>query len=142
MAKTVEPVDIFRGIAVSSGNTYKSRVSRSSGRHFYQASTTGDVAGPLAREVNNLSETDYGAALAVVLAAHPSYTPEQVEAANTTGWATQSLLQSDVTNLGATLSMAAAASFTANMPPGPRRSRMSFAPASGSGTVSVLLQLS
>jgi hypothetical protein len=137
-----DPTDIFGGVAVSSGNTYKSRVSRSSKRHFYQASTTGDVAGPLAREVNTLSDADYAVALAAVAAAHPSYTPAEVEAANTTGWATQSFLQSDVTNLGATLSMASAASFTANMPPGPRRSRLSFAPSGGSGTLSVLLHVS
>lgn len=134
--------DIFGGIAVSNGNTYKSRVSRSAGRHFYQASTTGDVAGPLAREVNTLSEIAYNNALAAVAAAHPSYTAAEVEAANTTGWVAQSFLQSDVTNLGATLSMAAAASFTANMPPGPRRSRLSFAPSSGSGSISVYQQVS
>jgi hypothetical protein len=134
--------DIFGGVAVTGTNTYKSLVSRQIKRHFYQPSTTSDAAGTLSREVNNLSDMAYGAALAVVAAAHPSYTAAQVEAANTTGWVAQSFLQSDVTNAGATIAMAAAASFTANMPPGPRRSRLSYVNSSGGGALSCPLQLS
>jgi len=138
----LQPIDIFGGVAVSGSNTYKSLVSRQNKRHFYGPSTTGDAAGALSREVNLLSDIAYETALAAVLAAHPTYTPAQVEAANTTGWVSQSFLQSDVTNSGATIAMAAAASFTANMPPGPPRSRLSYVNSSGTGNLSCLLALS
>jgi hypothetical protein len=138
----LQPIDIFGAVAVTGTNTYKSLVSRQNKRHFYAPSTTSDAAGTLSREVNVLSDIAYETALAAVLAAHPSYTPAQVEAANTGGWVAQSFLQSDVTNAGATIAMAAAASFTANMPPGPPRSRLSYTNATGSGALSCLMHVS
>jgi len=138
----IDSNDIFAAVAVSSTNTYKSAVSRQPDkRHFYAPATTGDAAGTLGREINNLNEAAYGMALAAVRAAHPSYTEAQVEAANTAGWVPQSFLQSDVTNAGATIAMAAAGGFSANMPPGPRRSRLTYTNSSGTGLLSCPLQL-
>lgn len=123
--------DIFQAVAASSTNTYKSRVSdRKESRHFYNIQPTGTLTGTLGREVNDLPDEDYRAAVAAASGAND----EEKEANNTVGWVAQSFLQSDVTNASATFAINGTTSFTANMPPGPRRSRLTYTNATNTGS--------
>jgi hypothetical protein len=81
---TTDPIDAFDNVAVSGTDTYKSRVTGAAaeGVASYAFVKTGNAAGTLKLEVNNLTDSTYLAAVNAAAGA----TQTAKEAANTTGW--------------------------------------------------------
>lgn len=81
---TSDPIDVFEAVAVSSTDAFRSRVSGvpASGCLSYAFVKTGNAAGTLKLEVNNLTDSTYSAAVNAAAGA----TQTAKEAANTTGW--------------------------------------------------------
>jgi hypothetical protein len=81
---TSDPIDVFAAVAVSSTDTYRGRVqgAPAEGVISYAFVKTGNAAGTLKLEVNNLTDSTYDAAVNAAAGA----TRAAQEAANTTGW--------------------------------------------------------
>jgi hypothetical protein len=132
------PVYLYNAVAVSSTTTYKSVVMIPDERwsHITVASTS-TAAGDLESEVNDMTDEEYSAAV----------TAAGSEAANTTGWVKESMLQNGSAFIAGTpatavgkLAMAAANAGTINIGPGPRRRRLTYTNGSGSGALTARLQ--
>lgn len=129
-------IDIFANVATTGTNVYKSLVTRAAqNRCLYVIAPTGTLTGTLIREVNYLDDVAYEAAVA----AASGTTRQEKEAANTTGWVTQSFLQSNVTNASANFAINGTASFIADMPKVNARTRLSFTNATNTGNMRAIL---
>lgn len=127
------PVKVFKSVAVSGTNVYKSLVcTPGEGEIFYYQATLGSTAtGVLKGQVNNLPRPEYEAA---VLAAAGS-TREEKEAANDVGWVDESFQRSSAKNAAATANLngASAPNVTLHVDPGPARHRLVYTNATNTG---------
>jgi hypothetical protein len=134
------PTAVWSAQAVSSTTTYKSAVESPDGRDaFYTFEGSGDAAGDLELEANNLDDVAYEKA---VIAAGS-------EAANTSGWVKESMLNgpgsgafiagTPATAVGK-VAVAAANKATIRLAHGPRRRRFTYTNSSGTGTLTLRRQ--
>jgi hypothetical protein len=131
---TTDPIRVWDALAVSSTDTYKSRVSSpsDSGVLAYTFTKTGGAVGTLKLEVNNLEYSVYQAAVNAAAGA----TPTAQEAANTTGWMDCDLSPTDTFAVATTNPINEPFLLTAM---GFKRLRWSYTNASGTGNITMLV---